>query len=122
MTRNADAQTVVQSYHDAWTRGDVDQALTLVSDDVRCFAPDESVTTKAEWREYLAGFVPMLTGAPELTRMSDGNRVALWYFPQTAATSTTLASELFVVEDGQIVEIRLAFDRLGYMPRDRQPA
>jgi ketosteroid isomerase-like protein len=112
----------VQSYHDAWTRGDVDQALTLVSDDVRCFAPDESVTTKAEWREYLAGFVPMLTGAPELTRMSDGNRVALWYFPQTAATSTTLASELFVVEDGQIVEIRLAFDRLGYMPRDRQPA
>ena len=122
MTRNAYAQAVVQSYHDAWTRGDVDQALTLVSDDVRCFAPDESVTTKAEWREYLASFVPMLTGAPELTRMSDGNRVALWYFPQTAATSTTLASELFVVEDGQIVEIRLAFDRLGYMPRDRQPA
>jgi ketosteroid isomerase-like protein len=117
-----DAESVVQSYHDAWTSGDVDRALALVSDDVRCFAPDERVTTKAEWREYLASFVPMMTGAPELTRMSDGNRVALWYFPQTAVTTTTLASELFVVEDGQIVEIRLAFDRLGYMPRDRQPA
>jgi ketosteroid isomerase-like protein len=122
MTRSVDAQTVVQTYHDAWTRGDVDQALALVSENVRCFAPDEGVTTKAEWREYLARFVPRLTGAPELTRMSGGNRVALWYFPQTAVTSTTLASELFVVEDGQIVEIRLAFDRLGYMPRDRQSA
>ena len=58
----------------------------------------------------------MLTAAPELTRMTDGDRVALWYFPQTAVTTTTLASELFTVRSGQIVEIRLAFDRLGYMP------
>ena len=111
-----DAQAVVQAYHDAWTSGDVDQALTLVSDDVRCFAPDEQITTKADWREYLQAFVPMLTGAPELTRMTDGNRVALWYYPQTATTTATLASELFTVEDDRIVEIRLAFDRMGYMP------
>ena len=54
--------------------------------------------------------------------MTDGDRVALWYFPQTAATNTTLASELFTVRDGQIVEIRLAFDRLGYIPQQQQSA
>jgi len=54
--------------------------------------------------------------------MTDGNGVALWYFPQTAKTSTTLASELFTVKDGQIVEIRLMFDRLGYAPRERPAA
>ena len=52
--------------------------------------------------------------------MTDGTRVALWYFPQTAVTTTTLASELFTVREGRITEIRLAFDRLGYAPQ--QPA
>lgn len=117
-----DALSTVEAYHRAWTSGDVDRALTYVSDDVRCFAPDEKVTTKGDWHEYLAGFVPMLTGAPEHTRMTDGGRVALWYFPQTAVTTTTLASELFTVREGQITEIRLAFDRLGYIPQEQQPA
>lgn len=118
---NDDAQSIVEAYHQAWTGGNVDQALTYVADDVRCYAPDEDVTTKADWREYLTAFVPMLTAAPEHTRMTDGDRVALWYFPQTATTTTTLASELFTVRGAQIVEIRLAFDRLGYMPQ-QQPA
>lgn len=114
--------SVVQAYHQAWTSGDLEQALTYVADDVRCFAPDESVATKDDWHEYLTNFVPMLTGAPEHARMAEGNRVALWYFPQTSVTATTLASELFTVEDGQIVEIRLAFDRLGYIPSEQQLA
>ena len=117
-----DAPAIVEAYHRAWTSGDVDRALTYMSDDVRCFAPDENVTTKRDWQHYLSGFVPMLTGAPEHARMTEGNRVALWYFPQTAVTTTTLASELFTVQEGKIVEIRLAFDRLGYVPQDRQPA
>ncbi|MDO5738989.1 MAG: SRPBCC domain-containing protein [Ornithinimicrobium sp.] len=117
-----DANSTVDAYHQAWTSGDVEQALTYVSEDVRCFAPDESVTTKTDWRDYLAGFVPMLTGTPEHSRMADGDRVALWYFPQTEVAKTTLASELFTVREGQIVEIRLAFDRLGYLPQHQQPA
>jgi ketosteroid isomerase-like protein len=121
-TTNDDALQIVEAYHRAWTAGDVDRAMVYVSDDVLCFAPDDEVTTKSEWREYLAGFVPMLTSAPEHARMVDGDRVALWYFPQTAATTTTLASELFTVRHGQIVEIRLAFDRLGYLPQQQPPA
>lgn len=117
-----DPSTIVQAYHDAWTSGDVDLALTYLSEDVRCFAPDENVGTKDDWRQYLSGFVPMLTGAQAHTEMSDGNRVALWYFPQTAVTTTTLASELFTVEDGRIIEIRLVFDRLSYVPPEQRSA
>ena len=117
-----DPVTVVDAYHRAWTSGAVDEAITNLADDVRLYAPDENVVTKEDWREYLASFVPMLTGAPEHARMTDGERVALWYFPQTAVTSTTLASELFTVHDGRIVEIRLAFDRLGYTPPEHRPA
>lgn len=117
-----DALRTVEAYHQAWTSGEVDRALTYVADDVRCFAPDEAVTTKNQWHQYLASFVPVLTGAPEHTRMIDGDQVALWYFPQTAVTTTTLASELFTVRAGKIIEIRLAFDRLGYVPPEQQPA
>ena len=117
-----DPPTIVHAYHRAWTTGDIDRAMTFVSDDVRCFAPDEDVTNKQDWRDYLARFVPMLSGAPQHARMADGNRVALWYFPQTARTQTTLASELFTVEDGEIVEIRLTFDRLAYAPPSRGSA
>ena len=116
-----DALSTVEAYHQARTSGDVDEALTFVSDDVRCFAPDQCVSTKDDWHDHLAGFVPMLTGAPEHARMTDRDRVALWYFPQTAVTTTTLASELFTVRGGQIVAIRLAFDRLGYVPQGQQP-
>lgn len=112
---------VVDAYHQAWTRGDVDRAMTYMAQDVRCYAPDEAVTTKADWHEYLARFVPMLISAPEHTRIVDGDRVALWYFPQTAVTTTTLASELFTVQDGRITEVRLAFDRLGYVPAEYRP-
>lgn len=119
---STDPMVTVRAYHDAWTSGDVEQALTHLADDVRCFAPDENVTTKEDWRQYLSGFVPMLTGAPAHAEMSDGDRVALWYFPQTEVTTTTLASELFTVRDGRITEIRLTFDRLGYLPPDRRPS
>lgn len=107
---------IVEAYHQAWTSGDVDLALTYLADSVACSAPDPEITTKTQWRAYLSAFVPMLTGTPELTRMTDGNRVALWYFPQTVVTDTTLASELFTVEGEQITDIRLSFDRLSYMP------
>ena len=116
------ALSTVEAYHQAWTGGDVDEALSYVSDDVHCFAPDENVTTTSDWHHYLTSFVPMLTGAPEHARMTDGDRVALWYFPQTSTTTATLASELFTVRNGEIVEIRLAFDRLGYMPQPQQTA
>ncbi|MGI8769134.1 MAG: nuclear transport factor 2 family protein, partial [Propionibacteriaceae bacterium] len=76
---NENALPVVEAYHNAWTSGDVNRALTYVSDGVRCFTPDENVTTKDDWRDYLSGFVPMLTGSSEHARMADGNRVALWY-------------------------------------------
>ena len=44
-----DPSSIVQAYHEAWTSGDVDLALTYVSDALRYFAPDENVTTKDDW-------------------------------------------------------------------------
>ena len=116
MSNAANPAEVVEAYHRAWTSGDVDLALTYLADDLECSAPDPEITTKQGWRVYLSRFAPRLTAVPELARMTDGDRVALWYYPQTASTTTTLASELFTVREGRITAIHLSFDRLGYMP------
>jgi ketosteroid isomerase-like protein len=111
-----DARTTVDAYHRAWTGGDVEAALDLLDEDARCTAPGTAAMTKEQWRSYLAGFAPRLTAAPGVARMTDEDRVALWYLPQTATTTTALAAELFTVRDGRITEIRLVFDRLSYGP------
>lgn len=113
---NASAHEIVQSYHRAWTSGDIDQAMTLVADGITCRAPGIDLHGKQEYRAFIAGFAPALTGIADIAAFAEGDRVALFYYPQTAATSTTPAAECFTVHDGQITESVLIFDRLSYGP------
>ena len=62
-----DALSIVDSYQRARTNGDIDHALTRVSDGVRCFAPVQDVTTETDWPGYLSRFVPMLTAFDPLS-------------------------------------------------------
>jgi len=110
------AYAIVQGYHRAWTSGDVDRAMTWVADDITCRAPGEDLSGKTAYREFIGGFAPTLTGLADIAGFSDGDRVALFYYPQTAATTTAPAAECFTVRDGKIVESVLVFDRLSFGP------
>lgn len=112
----ATAYDTVQQYHRAWTSGDIDTAMSLVADDIFCRAPGGDVHGKPAYREVIGGFAPSLTGIGDIAEFVDGDRVALFYYPQTAATSDTPAAELFTVKDGVITESVLIFDRLSYGP------
>jgi ketosteroid isomerase-like protein len=110
------ASEIVQEYHRAWTGGDVERAMTFVADDVRCRAPGQDLVGKEAYRAFLAGFAPRLTGIAHIATFADGDRVALFYYPQTAITQTTPAAECFTVRDGKIVDSVLIFDRMSYAP------
>ena len=110
------AWAIVQEYHKAWTTGNIDRAMALVSDDIRCQAPGMEITGKAMYRQFIAGFAPALTGIGDIAEFVDREQVALFYYPQTAQTSDTSAAECFTVRDGQIVHSILIFDRLSYAP------
>ena len=107
---------IVQDYHRAWTSGDVDRAMTWVADDITCRAPGADITGKDAYRDFIAGFAPALTGLADIATFADGDRVALFYYPQTAATSTAPAAECFTVREAKIVESVLIFDRLSFGP------
>lgn len=115
MTSTA-AAALVQRYHQAWTSGDIDGALALVAEDITCRAPGVDLAGKDAYRGYLAGFAPVLTGIGQIAEFADSGRVALFYYPQTAATDTAPAAECFTVRDGLISDSVLIFDRLSFGP------
>jgi predicted SnoaL-like aldol condensation-catalyzing enzyme len=110
------APAIVQSYHQAWTSGEVERAMTWVADGIICRAPGVDITGKDAYREFIGGFAPALTGLADIADFADGDRVALFYYPQTAVTSTAPAAECFTVKDGKIVESVLIFDRVSFGP------
>lgn len=106
----------VRDYHRAWTCGDVEAAMDRVADGIVCRAPGRDISGKAAYREFIGGFAPALTGVGDIATFADGDRVALFYYPQTAATSTAPAAECFTVRGGRIVESVLIFDRPSFAP------
>lgn len=125
-TETTDASTalaVVTAFHEAWTSGDVERAMTYVSEDVVYVAPSETLRGREAVHGFLAGFVPMLTGVPDIARFADedAGTVLFLYYAQTAVTQDTPAAEYFTVRDGLIVHDLLAFDRLAYLPPEHRP-
>jgi hypothetical protein len=116
---SAAAQEIVTSYHRAWTSGDVEKAMTYVADDIVCSAPGLDLAGKDAYRAYIAGFAPNLTGVGDIASFADGDRIALFYYPQTRATSTAPAAECFTIRDGTISESVLIFDRLAFRPPEQ---
>lgn len=117
MTRNF-AYDLVKKYHHAWTSGDIETAMQYVADDVTCRAPGVDLDGKDAYRDFIGGFAPMLTGIGDIAEFADGDRVALFYYPQTSTTSTAPAAEFFTVDDDKISQSVLIFDRLSYGPPD----
>ena len=114
----ADSQprSIVEAYHRAWTGGDVEAAMAFVADDVACRAPGDDLHGKGEYEQFIGGFAPRLTGLVDIASFADGNRVALFYCPQTAVADAAPVAECFTVEGGKIVDSVLIFDRLSFAP------
>lgn len=113
------AYDIVKKYHHAWTSGNIENAMSYIADDITCRAPGVDLNGKDAYQGFVDGFAPMLTGIGEIAEFAEGDRVALFYYPQTAATTTTPAAEFFTVKDGKIAKSVLIFDRLSYGPPEQ---
>lgn len=114
------ALDTVLAYHRAWTSNDIDTAMAYVADHITCRAPGVDLDGKPAYRAFIAGFAPNLTGLTDIASFADDDHVALFYYPETAATSTAPAAEYFTLDGGKIVSSVLVFDRLSYVPPQSQ--
>ena len=115
-TTSDSALGIATAYHEAWTGGDLDKAMSFMADDVVVHTPGKELNCKEEYRAYLGGFMKVMEGHTPHAAFGDDSTAVLYYFPHTPSTRSAPVSECFLVESGVIKESHLVFDRLSYAP------
>lgn len=116
MTQKSAVLDAVLDYHRSWTSGDIDSAMKHVADDIVCNAPGGQIVGIEQYRAFLGGFAPTLTGITDVAAFGDEDHVVLFYYPHTEQTSTAPCAEHFTIRDGKIAESLLTFDRMSFFP------
>jgi ketosteroid isomerase-like protein len=102
------------AYHRAWISGDLDAAMAHVADDVICHAPAGMMNGVEALRAFMGGFAGSLTGSQLLACLGTDAEALIMYDTATQAVSSAPGAELYRVEQGRIVELRIIFDRLPF--------
>lgn len=112
-TNGAALQTALDYYH-AWTRGDLDKAMSRIADGIVCDAPAGRVEGAEAYRAFLTNFTRMVTGTTLKAAFGDDESALLLCDTETLPLKSSHSAEHFKVEDGRITYIRLVFDRVPF--------
>jgi ketosteroid isomerase-like protein len=123
---NTTAQTARQiavntavAYHQAWTRGDFEQAMTYVDPDIVCDTPAGPVRGAEAFRAFMGPFAATVRSSQLLAAHGDNENAVLVYDTATPLVSSAPGAEWHTVAAGRIVAMRIIFDRLPFQ-RARQ--
>lgn len=119
-SQTSPALTVALAYHRAWTDKNVEDALTHVASDVVCDAPSGRISGLDQYRPFLAGFAPIVTGYDMIAALGDAETATLVYDLHTIPVSSGLVCECFTVKDGKVTRNRLIFDQTPYAAARQQ--
>jgi predicted dithiol-disulfide oxidoreductase (DUF899 family) len=108
---DADALGVVQQYKEAFGRGDVETARSLLADDLHFAGPIDEFHRADDYVQSLAKLGQIVTGTDVKKVLADRNDVVTIYdlHTNTPAGTSTIA-EWATVRDGKIAELRAYFD------------
>ena len=106
-----DAKEIVEQYKQAFGRGDVATARSLLADDLHFQGPIEEFHTADEYVQSLAKLAPIVSGTDVKKILVDGDDVVTIYdlHTETPAGSSPVA-EWATVRNGKIAELRAYFD------------
>lgn len=104
------------NYIAAWTTGDIDAALALVSDDFRLRTAMETSHGKQALRGALEHFAPLARGARVLQQVAAGNNVCTVIELDIAipASQSLLITEVDQVNGGHLTDSLLVFDSAAF--------
>lgn len=106
------AQQIATEYARAWLAGDAEKALSFISDDVVCEAPNGVIKSRAGYREFLAPFATALVSGHLIDVLGDGDHAATVYAVETPFARDFRGMEYVTVADGKISHVISVFDRL----------
>jgi ketosteroid isomerase-like protein len=106
-----EARELVETYHKAWTTGDMAQARRCLADDLDFRGSIEAFGKADDFVASLRQFQGMLRGVTLMRSYFDKTGAALLYDCDTATPAGVIrTAEFFTVRNGKIAEIRLVFD------------
>lgn len=107
----ADAKSIVETYHRAWTNGDYDAARKLLADNLDFQGSIDTFQRADDFIMALRMFGSMLKGVTMLNSFYSADGAALLYDCETNSPAGVIrTAEFFTVREGRIVKIRLVFD------------
>ena len=102
---------LIETYHNAWTTGDMAHARGCLADDLDFRGSIDSFNKADDFVAGLTLFQGMLRRVTILRRFFDSEGGALLYDCETATPAGVLrTAEFFTVREGRIAGIRLVFD------------
>jgi len=120
--QDATALETALAYHQAWTTGDFERAMTYVAEDVVCQAPSGRIEGADAFRAFMGPFARILTKSELLSAFGDDSTAMLMYDTETIPVSGAPAAERLKVVDGRIVHMWIIFDRTPFdAARARRP-
>lgn len=106
-----DTRQLVESYHNAWTTGDLTRARGCLADDLDFRGSIDTFNKADDFVAALMQFKGMLRGVTVLQSFFGEAGAALLYDCDTATPAGVIrTAEFFTVRNGKIAEIRLVFD------------
>ena len=115
MTENrSPALQIALAYHEAWTRKDLERAMTYIADDVVCDAPAGRLEGADAYRAFMAPFVENLVDARMIAAFGDDRTALVMYDTETLPVKSAPGAECVTVEDGKITRSRFVFDRAPF--------
>lgn len=102
------------AYYDAWTRKDLDRAMSYIAADIVCDAPAGRIEGVDGYRAFMGPFVEILVRAELLAAFGDDEKALVMYDTQTVPVKSAPGAEYVIVKEGKIAYSRFVFDRAPF--------
>jgi ketosteroid isomerase-like protein len=122
MANDSAALTTALAYFHSWTRGDIDLAMTYVSDDIVCQAPAGTIEGAEAFRAFIGPFSQLVTKAAVVGAFGDDTTAVLVYDTDTVPVKDAPGAECLTIADGKITHMRIIFDRQPFTEARRAAA
>jgi hypothetical protein len=109
--KKMDIRQLVETYHNAWTTGDITKARSYLADNIDFQGSIDTFDNADDFVAALTQFQGILRKVTVLQQLFDNKGGALLYDCETAGPAGTIrTAEFFTVSGSKIVKIRLVFD------------
>jgi ketosteroid isomerase-like protein len=102
------------AHHQAWTRQDLDTAMSHIADDVVCDTPSGRLDGAEAYRRFMGPFSQIVTGSNMIAAFGDDETALIMYDVETVPVKSAPGAECVTVKDGKITYSRFVFDRTPF--------